>query len=92
MKNSRGRSALNGCALLLSDIPPYREVWAGAAAFFRSNDAADLRQQWSRLLDQPGIARELANRARQRAVERYSAARMAHAYAERYTAVGAVAV
>src|SRR5207245_10764497 len=44
------QAALNGCALLLSDIPSYRELWDGAAWFFRSNDADDLRRQWQRLL------------------------------------------
>jgi glycogen synthase len=85
------QAACNGCALLLSDIPSYRELWEGAAVFFRSDDAMELRQQWSRLLDQPDLARHLATRARQRAVERYSLARMADSYAELYGSLSAVA-
>ena len=83
------QAALNGCALLLSDIPSYRELWDGAAVFFQPNDAADLRRAWSRVLDEPGLAADLASRARQRAVERYSATGMADAYAALYRSVGA---
>jgi len=32
------QAALNGCALLLSDIPSYRELWDGVACFFRADD------------------------------------------------------
>ena len=44
------QAALHGCALLLSDIPSYREVWGGAACFFRSDSVEDLRGAWQRLL------------------------------------------
>jgi glycosyltransferase involved in cell wall biosynthesis len=75
------QAALHGCALLLSDIPSYRELWDGAACFFRSDDADDLRRLWQRLLDQPG---DLAQRARERALICYTPARMATAYATLY--------
>ena len=75
------QAALHGCALLLSDIPSYRELWDGAARFFRPDDADDLRRQWQRLLDQPS---EAAQRARQRARICYTPARMAAAYAALY--------
>jgi glycosyltransferase involved in cell wall biosynthesis len=78
------QAALNGCALLLSDIASYRELWDGAALLFRSDDAADLRRQWSRLLDAPDVALDLAGRARQRALERYTVSRMAEAYSDLY--------
>jgi glycosyltransferase involved in cell wall biosynthesis len=80
------QAALSGCALLLSDIPSYRELWEGAAVFFHSNDPADLRKQWSRLLDQPDVAVDLAARAHRRALARYSAVRMAEAYNRTYDA------
>lgn len=78
------QAALAGCPLLLSDIPTFRELWSGAALFFRSDDAKDLRAQWTRLLDDDGLAAELATRARRRAEERYAAARMAGAYLDVY--------
>jgi glycosyltransferase involved in cell wall biosynthesis len=86
------QAALSGCCLLLSDIPSYREMWDGAAEFFRSDDAVDLRRQWSRLLDHPEAAGDLANRARQRALERYTVSSMADAYIDVYGARRVVAV
>ncbi|MCA1648482.1 MAG: glycosyltransferase family 4 protein, partial [Chloroflexi bacterium] len=83
------QAALNGCALLLSDIPSYRELWEGVATFFRSDDPIDLRRQWTRLLDEPSLALELAGCARRRALERYTPARMAAAYLDLYGALSA---
>jgi glycosyltransferase involved in cell wall biosynthesis len=81
------QAALRGCALLLSDIPSYRELWDGAACFFRSNDATDLRRQWRGLLADPVQRAELGQRARARAQERYSIDAMANAYRGVYTGV-----
>jgi glycosyltransferase involved in cell wall biosynthesis len=78
------QAALHGCALLLSDIPSYREVWGDAAVFFRSGHPDDLRQEWRRLLASP---QRWAERARQRALERYTADRMADAYSALYAGV-----
>jgi glycosyltransferase involved in cell wall biosynthesis len=78
------QAALYDCALLLSDIPSYRELWDGAACFFHSNDATDLRRQWQALLID---AEHLANsqrRAYERAATRYPASRMAGAYRNVY--------
>ncbi len=79
------QAAQRGCALLLSDIPSYREVWADAACFFRSDDEADLVRNWSGLLDQPDAARALGQKARTRAARHYTAAAMTTAYAALYT-------
>ncbi|MBV9175150.1 MAG: glycosyltransferase family 4 protein [Chloroflexi bacterium] len=78
------QAALHGCALLLSDIPSYREVWGDAAVFFRSGDADDLRRQWQRLLDEPSA---MAMRARERALAHYTADTTADAYARLYASV-----
>lgn len=79
------QAALAGCPLLLSDIPAFRELWDGAALFFRSDDVADLRPRWARLLEDDELAADLARRARRRAVERYTSARMAADYVSVYT-------
>jgi glycosyltransferase involved in cell wall biosynthesis len=79
------QAALSGCALLLSDIPSYREVWDGAACFFRSNDAADLRRQWQALLDDPQRLTALHSAAYRRASTRYTPDAMARAYRGVYT-------
>lgn len=78
------QAALRGCALLLSDIPSYREVWGDAARYFSPHDGSDLRRAWQMLLREPG---DLAEQARTRAIERYSPDRMADAYAAVYQRV-----
>ena len=81
------QAALNGCALLLSDIPSYREVWDGAACFFRSNDPVDLRRRWRLLLDDTRLTAEFRKRPYQRATSDYTATRMADAYRAIYANV-----
>ncbi|HET6317713.1 MAG TPA: glycosyltransferase [Chloroflexota bacterium] len=81
------QAALSGAALLLSDIPSYRELWNGAARFFRSDDSDDLRQNWQALLAQPMERQRLADRARARATRVYSALRMAAEYTRLYESV-----
>jgi len=81
------QAALSGCALLLSDIPSYREVWDGAACFFRSNDAADLRRQWRTLLDDAERLTAHQREAYRRASTHYTAETMARAYSGLYARV-----
>jgi len=81
------RAALSGCALLLSDIPSYREIWEGAACFFRSNDAADLRRQWRTLLDDAERLTAHQREAYRRASTHYTAETMARAYRGLYARV-----
>jgi glycogen synthase len=76
------QAALQGCQLLLSDIPSYREVWGDAATYFRSNDAADLRRAWRRLLNAPAD-----NTACTRAREQLSVDRMVHRYQDIYASM-----
>ncbi|CAN5143264.1 glycosyltransferase family 4 protein [soil metagenome] len=78
------QAALHGCALVLNDIPSYREVWDGAAAFYARDDPAALRDVWRSVLDDGGKAQRLARAARERAVGRYSASRMADEYLDAY--------
>jgi glycosyltransferase involved in cell wall biosynthesis len=80
------QAALAGCALLLSDIPSYRELWDGAACFFRSDDPEQLRDRWRWLLQHPEQRTQLADRARQRAEQRYTPERTAAAYRVLYAA------
>jgi glycosyltransferase involved in cell wall biosynthesis len=80
------QAALAGCALLLSDVPSYRELWDGAAAFFRPNDPIDLRRRWTALLEDPT---GFAHRAGERARDRYTADCMAYQYLDVYARVTA---
>jgi glycogen synthase len=78
------QAALRGCALLLSDVPSYRELWDGAACFFTSDDATDLRRQWQGLLVDAHLRADLQQRAAERARSRFSLERMVAAYAQLY--------
>ena len=68
-------AAQAGLALVLADIPTFRELWDGAALFVSPGDAAGFAAALSQALDDPA---SLANAARER-VPRYSAAAMADA-------------
>lgn len=75
-------AAQAGCALVLSDIPTFREVWNGAALFFPARDAAALADAVLRLRANAGERARLAAAARERA-----AAFSLDAMAERVVAV-----
>jgi glycosyltransferase involved in cell wall biosynthesis len=81
------QAAQHGCALLLSDIPSYRELWDGAACFFKSDSAGDLRRKWRLLLEHADLRHILAGAAHARAVSSYSAERMAADYRDAYARV-----
>jgi glycosyltransferase involved in cell wall biosynthesis len=83
-----------GAALVLSDIPTFRELWDGAALFFGPRDAAALARQANRLIDDPELRRRMAAAARERAT-RYTVAdtarRMLAAYRDATAMAGAAA-
>jgi glycosyltransferase involved in cell wall biosynthesis len=64
-------AAQAGCALVLSDIPTFRELWDGAAVFVDARDAEGFAGAIEKLLDDPAEAGALAIKARRRAA-RYS--------------------
>jgi glycogen synthase len=80
-------AALNGCALVLSDIGSFRELWDECALFFPKGNPRALADSLSCLLDEPGRVRELANRAAERARGMYSAERFTAEYLQLYTMV-----
>lgn len=80
-------AALAGCALLLSDIPSFRELWDGCALFHTPGDADALAEQARVLLGDDALRESLAAAARARAVERYSPERMAAEYEALYVDV-----
>jgi glycosyltransferase involved in cell wall biosynthesis len=77
-------AAFHGCALVLSDIGSFRELWEGCAAFFPRGDAAGLAEVLAGLCDDPKRRARLAAAARKRAERRYTAARMAGDYLALY--------
>lgn len=66
-------SAAAGAALVLSDIPTYRELWDEAALFAPPGDPQAFAEQINRLTGDPALRRRLGARARARAT-RYSLA------------------
>ncbi|CAO3428460.1 glycosyltransferase [Azospirillum brasilense] len=60
-------AAQAGCALVLSDIATFRELWDGAALFVEPRDSAALAATIRRMLDDPGEAGRLGEAARLKA-------------------------
>ncbi len=82
-------AALCGCALIAADTPAYREVWGPAAIYFRPKDAGDLRRRLEPLVRDPETTGRLGAAARARAMERYTADRMAREYLSLYNGLAA---
>jgi glycosyltransferase involved in cell wall biosynthesis len=61
-------AAAAGCALVLSDIPTFRELWDGAALFIDPNDAAALAAAIARVHDDPDYRSERGEAARARSL------------------------
>jgi glycosyltransferase involved in cell wall biosynthesis len=69
-------AAQAGCALILSDVATFRELWDGAALFVAPSDAHDLAAAIWDCLRTPGRRDHLGTLARQRATQ-FSAEKMA---------------
>ena len=76
-------AALAGCALVLSDIPSFRELWGGAALFVDPRDGRAIESALTRLVCDRDLRREL-QRAAQAHARRYSLASMYDAYCGLY--------
>jgi len=84
-------AAQAGCALVLSDIPTYRELWADAAIFVRPRDAQGFAAAIDDLMDAPAKRERLGDLAGRRSVT-FTPERMAHGMAEIYATVGSSAL
>ena len=60
-------AAQSGCALVLSDIPTFRELWTGAAVFVSPDNAQAVAATLDALLDQPSETERLGRLAAARA-------------------------
>ncbi|CCD94292.1 putative glycosyltransferase protein [Bradyrhizobium sp. ORS 375] len=76
-------AASAGCALVLADIPTFRELWQDAAVFVVPSDVRALRSTLSWLATDHRARVMLQDAARQRAA-RYTLSRMATSYGELY--------
>lgn len=83
-------AALAGCALVLSDIPTFRELWEGYARFYPPGDAHALAAVLQELLHHPAERGRLAHAAAARARTHFNPTRMVEEYVALYrTAAGA---
>ena len=80
-------AAFSGCALLLNDIPVFRELWGDCAVYFKQNDAVALAHAVSELSLNDNRRQQFADRAQTRASEKFNASRMADEYCELYEQV-----
>jgi len=79
-------AAQAGCALVLSDIPTFREMWSDAAAFVPPEDDAAIAAAIARLLGDRALRIARGRAARARAL-RYGVDRMAEGVLRVYGAV-----
>lgn len=77
-------AALSRCALVASDIPSLRELWEGAAIFFRNNDAEALRLALELLNSDSKLRRKYANLAYDHARRYFTADLMVERYVSLY--------
>lgn len=77
-------AALHGCALVMSDLPVFRELWDGCAVFFRRGDDESLAAVLADLAPDLDRCAALAAAARERALERYTASRFVEDYLALY--------
>ncbi len=76
-------AAACGCALVLADLPSFRELWNDAAVFVAPRDAGALTTALQRVCRDENLRRRLQTVARQRA-RRYSRGAMLRAYQRLY--------
>lgn len=77
-------AALANCALVLGDIPALREIWRDTAVFVDPNDPDALAAALNRLIAEPEVRTDLADRAHNRALE-FTTLRMASSYLALYS-------
>ena len=76
-------AGLSGCALVLGDIQSLRETWDGAAVFVAPRERTALKTELTRLIENDRYRREMARRARVRALQ-FTRERMVDNYLDAY--------
>jgi glycosyltransferase involved in cell wall biosynthesis len=79
-------AAQAGCALILSDIPTFRELWDGAARFVYPHDAAGFALAIEEIVGDPALRAQLGEAAQKRAAD-YTVERMAAGMASLYASL-----
>jgi glycogen(starch) synthase len=76
-----------GLPVIASDLGAFREVLADAGLTFRVGDPKDLAEQLGKLLDDPGLAARLGDRAKRRVIDLYQGQKMIQVHAQLYREV-----
>jgi glycosyltransferase involved in cell wall biosynthesis len=84
-------AAQAGCALVLSDIPTFRELWDGAARFVYPHDAVGFARAIEEIVGDPALRAQLGEAARVRAAD-YTVERMAAGMAALYASLPVAAL
>ena len=82
-------AALSRCALLMNDIPVFRELWGDAAFYFERNRGDGLRAALAQLQQDAALRHSFASRAYERARRLFHSDRMINEYLELYRALAA---
>ncbi len=77
-------AALSGCALVLSDLPSFRELWGNAALYVRHGQTEQWKQALEVLIADRPRCEKMGAKARSRAL-RYTPNRMARRYRRAYS-------
>ncbi len=77
-------AAFSQCALVMSDIPVFHELWGEAATYFRKEDPDDLARVLGELSRNPELRNHLASKAFLRACQKFTASRMVAEYESAY--------
>jgi glycogen synthase len=77
-------AALSRCAIVASDIPTFRELWEGAAIFFRNNDPESLSEALERVQSDRALRLSHGNMALRHARQHFTADRMITGYRNLY--------
>ena len=80
-------AAFSGCALVLSDIATFRELWGDAAVFFHNNDAESLQACIEKMASDPHLRRQYASLAHQHARKNFTSRRMVDDYLALYSQI-----
>jgi glycosyltransferase involved in cell wall biosynthesis len=81
-------AALSRCALVVNDLPTFREIWGDAVVYFDANDSASLFDALNRLAEDRERRLTFANLAYNRARQYFNADRMVDDYLNLYLKLG----
>ena len=75
-----------GCALVLSNLPTFRELWDGCASFVNPGDVVELRAALNELCAD-ALKRKALQQAALTRARRYTTTRMVDSYAQLYASL-----